>query len=91
MRYLIIPGGAAQILDGMRQSPGHRLAVVIVAEQITPRTGWATSSTIPRVPAHRHRPSSGCWCTGVLGLVTDAIVRWFETWALRWRPGVVVR
>lgn len=91
MRYLILPGALPQILVGMRQSLGIAWLSLIVAEQINANAGLGYIVNNAREFLRTDIVIFGLLVYGLLGLVTDAIVRWFEKWALRWRPGAVVR
>ncbi|MBX5485200.1 MAG: ABC transporter permease subunit [Mycolicibacterium hassiacum] len=91
MRYLILPGALPQMLVGMRQSLGIAWLSLIVAEQINANAGLGYIVNNAREFLRTDIVIFGLLVYGLLGLVTDAIVRWFEKWALRWRPGAVVR
>lgn len=88
LRYLIIPGALPQILVGMRQSLGIAWLSLIVAEQINASAGLGYIVNNAREFLRTDIVIFGLLVYGVLGLVTDSIVRWFEKWALRWQPGV---
>jgi sulfonate transport system permease protein len=91
MRYLILPGALPQILVGMRQSLGIAWLSLIVAEQINANAGLGYIVNNAREFLRTDIVIFGLLVYGLLGLMTDAIVRWFERWALRWQPGAVVR
>jgi len=91
MRYLVIPGALPQILVGMRQSLGIAWLSLIVAEQINASAGLGFIVNNAREFLRTDIVIFGLLVYGVLGLVTDSIVRWLEKWALRWQPGAVVR
>jgi sulfonate transport system permease protein len=91
MRYLVIPGALPQILVGMRQSLGIAWLSLIVAEQINASAGLGYIVNNAREFLRTDIVIFGLLVYGLLGLVTDSIVRSFEQWALRWRPGGVAR
>lgn len=91
MRYLVIPGALPQILVGMRQSLGIAWLSLIVAEQINASAGLGYIVNNAREFLRTDIVIFGLLVYGLLGLATDAIVRWLEQWALRWQPAAVGR
>ncbi|MEH3131831.1 MAG: ABC transporter permease [Mycolicibacterium neoaurum] len=91
LRHLVIPGALPQILVGMRQSLGIAWLSLIVAEQINASAGLGYIINNAREFLRTDIVIFGLLVYGLLGLVTDSIVRWLERWALRWRPGAVAR
>ena len=87
LRHLVIPGALPQILVGMRQSLGIAWLSLIVAEQINASAGLGYIINNAREFLRTDIVIFGLLVYGLLGLVTDAIVRWLERWALRWQPG----
>ena len=87
LRQLVIPGALPQILVGMRQSLGIAWLSLIVAEQINAGAGLGYIVNNAREFLRTDIVIFGLLVYGALGLVTDAIVRWFEKRALRWQPG----
>lgn len=91
MRYLVIPGALPQILVGMRQSLGIAWLSLIVAEQVNANAGLGYIVNNAREFLRTDIVIFGLLVYGLLGLGTDAVVRWFERRALRWRPGAAIR
>ena len=87
LRHLIIPGALPQILVGVRQSLGIAWLSLIVAEQVNANAGLGYIVNNAREFLRTDIVIFGLLVYGLLGLVTDAVVRWLERWALRWRPG----
>lgn len=91
LRNLVIPGALPQILVGMRQSLGIAWLSLIVAEQINASAGLGYIINNAREFLRTDIVIFGLLVYGLLGLITDSIVRWFEQRALRWQPGAVAR
>ena len=87
LRTLIVPGARPQILVGMRQSLGIAWLSLIVAEQVNASAGLGFIVNNAREFLRTDIVIFGLLVYGLLGLITDSIVRWFEIRALRWRPG----
>ena len=83
---LVIPGALPQILVGMRQSLGIAWLTLIVAEQVNAGAGLGYIVNNAREFLRTDIVIFGLLVYGLLGLITDSIVRRIEVWALRWRP-----
>lgn len=88
LRTLIVPAALPHILVGMRQSLGIAWLSLIVAEQINASAGLGFIVNNAREFLRTDIVIFGLLIYGLLGLITDSIVRWFELRALRWQPGV---
>ncbi|QNG19300.1 ABC transporter permease [Rhodococcus triatomae] len=89
LRNLILPGALPQILVGLRQSLGIAWLSLIVAEQINASEGLGFIVNNAREFLRTDIVIFGLLVYGLLGLITDSIVRSFELRALRWQPTVV--
>lgn len=88
LRTLILPGALPQILVGLRQSLGIAWLSLIVAEQINASEGLGFIVNNAREFLRTDIVIFGLLVYGLLGLITDSIVRSFELRALRWQPTV---
>ncbi|AQA21386.1 binding-protein-dependent transport system inner membrane component family protein [Rhodococcus sp. MTM3W5.2] len=86
LRTLVIPGALPQILVGLRQSLGIAWLSLIVAEQINASEGLGYIVNNAREFLRTDIVIFGLIVYGVLGLITDSIVRSLELRALRWQP-----
>lgn len=86
LRRLVLPGALPHILVGLRQSLGVAWLSLIVAEQINAGQGLGYIVNNAREFLRTDIVIFGLLVYGLLGLVTDSIVRWFELRALRWQP-----
>jgi sulfonate transport system permease protein len=83
---LVIPGALPQILVGVRQSLGIAWLSLVVAEQINASAGLGFIVNNAREFLRTDIVIFGLLLYSLLGLITDSIVRVFETRALRWQP-----
>ncbi|MGW0175600.1 ABC transporter permease [Rhodococcus sp. NPDC003322] len=86
LRRLVIPGALPHILVGLRQSLGVAWLSLIVAEQINASKGLGYIVNNAREFLRTDIVIFGLLVYGLLGLVTDALVRGLERRALRWQP-----
>jgi sulfonate transport system permease protein len=84
-RYLIVPGALPGALVGFRQSLGIAWLALIVAEQINADAGLGYLINNARDFLRTDIIVVGLLAYAILGLITDAIVRALERYALRWR------
>jgi sulfonate transport system permease protein len=84
-RYLIVPGALPGALVGFRQSLGIAWLALIVAEQINADDGLGYLINNARDFLRTDIIVVGLLAYAILGLITDAIVRALERYALRWR------
>ncbi|TQF73305.1 ABC transporter permease subunit [Rhodococcus spelaei] len=90
LRYLVVPGALPQILVGLRLSLGVAWLSLIVAEQINAGKGLGYIVNNAREFLRTDIVIFGLLVYGLLGLITDSIVRWFERRALRWLPAAAL-
>ncbi|MGW5075556.1 ABC transporter permease [Rhodococcus sp. NPDC004095] len=86
LRRLVIPGALPHILVGLRQSLGVAWLSLIVAEQINAGKGLGYIVNNAREFLRTDIVIFGLLVYGLLGLITDALVRGLERRALRWQP-----
>jgi sulfonate transport system permease protein len=84
-RYLIVPGALPGALVGFRQSLGIAWLALIVAEQVNAEDGLGYLINNARDFLRTDIIVVGLLAYAILGLITDAIVRALERYALRWR------
>ena len=85
IRHVIIPGALPQTLVGLRQSLGIAWLSVIVAETIASDAGIGSMINDAREFQQTDVVVVGLVVYSLLGLSTDAIVRYLERKALAWR------
>lgn len=90
IRHVILPGALPGVLVGLRQSLAFAWLALIVAEQLAADSGLGFMINNARDFLQTDTIVVGLLTYAVLGLVTDAIVRWLERYALRWRATGVV-
>ncbi|MGW0246300.1 ABC transporter permease [Nocardia goodfellowii] len=84
LRDIVFPGALPQVLVGLRQSLGIAWLSLIVAEQINASAGLGFIVNNAREFLRTDIVIFGLLVYGVLGLITDALVRGVERRALRW-------
>ncbi|MEU8898921.1 ABC transporter permease [Nocardia sp. NPDC048505] len=84
LRDIVFPGALPQVLVGLRQSLGIAWLSLIVAEQINASAGLGFIVNNAREFLRTDIVIFGLLVYGVLGLITDALVRIVERRALRW-------
>ena len=82
---MILPGALPQTLVGLRQSLGIAWLSLIVAETIAPDAGLGKMINDAREFQQTDIVVVGLVVYSLLGLTTDAIVRYIERKALAWR------
>lgn len=85
VRHVIVPGALPGVLVGLRQSLAFAWLALIVAEQLAADSGLGFMINNARDFLQTDTIVVGLLTYAVLGLVTDAVVRWLERYALRWR------
>ncbi|RJO78383.1 ABC transporter permease subunit [Nocardia panacis] len=83
--HLVLPGALPQTLVGLRQSLGVAWLALIVAEQVNADAGIGYLINDAREFLRTDIIVVGLLVYGLLGLLTDALVRLIERRALRWR------
>jgi sulfonate transport system permease protein len=86
VRRVILPGALPGFLTGLRYSAGIAWLVLVVGEQINASSGIGYLITEARAAFRTDVIVLGLAIYGVLGLLTDLIVRTIEGRALSWRP-----
>ncbi|MEV0248571.1 ABC transporter permease subunit [Nocardia sp. NPDC050712] len=84
LRDIVFPGALPAVLVGLRQSLGIAWLSLIVAEQINASAGLGFIVNNAREFLRTDIVIFGLLVYGVLGLLTDALVRGVERRALRW-------
>lgn len=85
IRHVVLPGALPQTLVGLRQSLGIAWLSLIVAETIAPQTGLGHMINQAKEFLQIDVIVLGLAVYSLLGLGTDAIVRYLERKALAWR------
>ncbi len=85
LRHLYTPSVLPGVLVGLRQALGAALVALVVAEQVNAGAGLGYLINNARDILRTDIIVVALLCYAVLGLVTDAVVRSLEKWAVRWR------
>ncbi|WP_370247271.1 ABC transporter permease [Nocardioides sp.] len=85
LRHVVVPGALPQALVGLRQSLGVAWLSLIVAETIAADNGLGHMINLAREFQQTDTIVVGLAVYSLLGLATDAIVRYLEGRALAWR------
>ena len=85
LRHVILPGALPQTLVGLRQSLGIAWLSLIVAETVGADDGLGYMINIAREFQQTDVIVVGLAVYSLLGLATDAVVRYLEKRALAWR------
>jgi len=85
IRHVVLPGAMPQVLTGLRQSLGIAWLALIVAETVSASSGLGYLINHARDFLQIDVIVVGLAVYSVLGLVTDALVRYLESRALAWR------
>ena len=85
IRHVIVPGALPQTLVGLRQSLGIAWLSLIVAETISAHSGLGYMINHARDFLQTDVIVVGLAVYSLLGLATDAVVRFLEGRALTWR------
>lgn len=86
IRHIVLPGVLPQALVGLRQSLGVAWLALIVAEQVNADAGLGYMINDARDFLRTDIIVVGLLVYCLLGLITDAFVRFLERRALAWRP-----
>lgn len=87
VRQVILPGALPSFLVGLRYSLGIAWLVLVVSEQINATAGIGYLMTTAREFFRTDVIVLGLVIYGVLGLLSDVLVRLLEKGALSWRRG----
>ena len=87
LRQVILPSALPSILIGLRLSLGVAWLSLIVAEQINTTSGIGYLVSDAASFGRTDEVVGGLLIYGLLGLATDALVRFIERKALQWRLG----
>src|SRR5690606_9825898 len=87
IRHVVLPGAVPGFLVGLRFALTGAWLIMIVAEQINAKTGIGFLVSEARAWFRTDIIVLGLAIYGVLGLVTDGIVRLLERALLSWRRG----
>ncbi|CAM3222100.1 ABC transporter permease [Nocardioides dubius] len=85
LRHLYAPAVLPGFLVGLRQSLGSALIALVVAEQVNAGAGLGYLINNARDILRTDIIVVALLCYAILGLLTDAVVRSLERWAVRWR------
>jgi sulfonate transport system permease protein len=85
LRHVVIPGALPHTLTGLRQSLGIAWLSLIVAETIATQAGLGNMINNAREFQRSDIVVVGLVVYSLLGLTTDAVVRYLERRALAWR------
>lgn len=85
IRHVVLPGAMPQMLTGVRQSLGIAWLALIVAETVSASSGLGYLINHARDFLQIDVIVVGLTVYALLGLVTDALVRYLESRALAWR------
>lgn len=91
IRYVIAPGALPGTLVGVRQALAFAWLALIVAEQMSATAGLGFMINNARDFMQTDTILIGLLTYAALGLITDALVRAAERWALRWRTEGITR
>ena len=89
VRRVVLPGALPSLLVGLRYALGVSWLSLVVAEQINATAGIGHLINDARDFLRTDVIVVGLLVYALLGLAADALVRWAERRALRWRPAVV--
>lgn len=89
VRRVVLPGALPSLLVGLRYALGVSWLSLVVAEQINATAGIGHLINDARDFLRTDIIVVGLLVYALLGLAADALVRWAERRALRWRPAVV--
>lgn len=87
IREVVLPGALPSFLVGLRFSLAISWLVLVVSEQVNANTGVGYLMMNARTFRQTEIIYVGLVIYGVLGLLSDLLVRGFEARALRWRRG----
>ena len=87
LRQVVVPGALPSALVGLRLSLGVAWLTLIVAEQINTTSGIGYLVSDAASFGRTDEVVAGLLVYSVLGLLTDALVRFIERKALAWRHG----
>lgn len=85
VRHVLLPGGLAGWLVGLRYSSGLAWLVLVVSEQVNAVSGLGYMMMDARQSFRTDIVVLGIVLYAALGLATDHIVRTLEAWLLSWR------
>jgi ABC-type nitrate/sulfonate/bicarbonate transport system permease component len=88
-RTVILPGAMPSIMTGLRISAGMSLFVLVAAELIAADAGIGYRIMWARQYFQVDTMLFDAFLIGVLGFTIDAVMRFIETWVLRWKPQVI--
>lgn len=88
VRKIALPGALPGFFTGLRLSATISLLVLVVVEQINAVSGIGYIMTAARQFGQIDIIAVGLVVYAVLGVTVDAMVRWLERKALRWRKSI---
>lgn len=86
IRFVVIPGAMPDFLIGLRFAVGISWLMLVVAEQVNAESGIGHMMMDAQDFLRTDIILVGLVIYGVLGLVSDQVVRFLETRLLSWRP-----
>lgn len=89
IRHIILPGSLPSLLVGIRYGLSVAWLSLVVGEQINASSGIGYIITYARDFLQTDVIVVCLIVYAIMGLLTDALVRFIEAYALRWRPKVV--
>jgi sulfonate transport system permease protein len=89
IRHVVLPGALPAFLVGLRYALGISWLSLVVAEQINASSGIGYLIMSARDFMRTDIIIVGLLVYGMLGLLSDLLVRLLERWALAWRPSLL--
>ncbi|MEI9997435.1 MAG: ABC transporter permease subunit [Rhizomicrobium sp.] len=89
LRHVVLPGALPAFLIGLRYAMGISWLSLVVAEQINASSGIGYLIMTARDFMRTDIIVVGLMVYGLLGLLTDVIIRALEHYALAWRPSIL--
>ncbi len=89
LRHVVLPGALPSFLVGLRYAMGISWLSLVVAEQINASSGIGYLIMSARDFMRTDIIVVGLMVYGLLGLLTDVIIRTLEHRALAWRPSIL--
>lgn len=89
IRHVVLPGALPAFLVGLRYALGISWLSLVVAEQINASSGIGYLIMSARDFMRTDIIIVGLLVYGLLGLLSDLLVRALESWALAWRPSLL--
>jgi sulfonate transport system permease protein len=91
IQWIVLPGSLPSFLTGLRYSVGVAWLLLVISEQVNATSGIGYMMSNAILTLRTDVIVLGIVLYAVLGLVSDALVRALERWALRWRKGLEAR